>query len=135
MQLSSWLIILLVPTVTLLWFLFLVRRQTQKIAWLQRNGMRIGAIVVGVEERGRSDRVYRRASILATLTRDGEHSAGDEWECSYTLVAQWTDPLTQQSYTFSSELPRSWRRQYTSGCTVGVLVDFNHPRRYVMDLM
>jgi hypothetical protein len=97
--------------------------------------MRIWAIVVGVEECGRSDRLSRRASILANLTRDGEHSAGDEWEYSSTFIAQWRDPLTQQSYTFSRKLPRSWRRQYTPGSTVGVLIDFNHPSHYTMDLL
>ena len=41
------LLIRLVPALTPIWLLFLVRRRRRQIVWLEQHGMRMQALVVG----------------------------------------------------------------------------------------
>ena len=74
--------------------------------WLEKNGQHITAQIAGVDE--------NRA-----LTNKNRHP--------YFVVAQWTDPATQQNHSFRSESFWFDPSVFSAGEPVDVLVD---PRNY-----
>lgn len=118
--------------------------RTSNLAWLQQYGKRVTAYVMNVsggEGNTAANVGYAVDEVLGTtpqqLGRDMRAaSAGSN---TYHVVAQWTNPETQKSYTFGGtfthdELPK----QYTPGSNVTfevtVLMDPANPKRYVMEL-
>jgi hypothetical protein len=88
--------------------------QIQKIGWLRRHGKRVVAMVTSIR--------HETGKTPAGFPRD-----------NYYVTATWTNPWTGRTYTFWTWIMNQ-RPDYTKGSLVPVLVDPNHPERYIMDL-
>ena len=135
MPMTSWFIIacfLAVVLVVFVGMLLIVRRREHEIAWLEKHGIRILATVVQVQlikEGG----LFQKQTALMNIVRGMQPShVEDAMGRRCELIAQWIHPQSQQRYVFKRRYYEARERQYAPGDTIEVLVDMQHPRRYIV---
>jgi Protein of unknown function (DUF3592) len=87
-------------------------RTVRNNAWLKRNGQRIQAEITRVE-------------LNRSLTVNGSNP--------YWIVCQWLDPASNQMHVFHSANIWFDPTEYIQRKTIDVLIDPNHPHRYLVE--
>lgn len=91
--------------------LYWLEKKRRMYNWLKQNGHAIEAKLVEIRHGAHKGRSY------------------------YTLRCEWKDPYTQELYHFESEsLSQDPSGRLPTGSTVGVLIDPDKPKRYMMDV-
>lgn len=138
------LIILVVSLITRRYSKSLESNRASNLAWLQQYGKRVTAYVMSVQggEGNSAARMeYAVDNVLGATPRQlgRDMQAASAGINTYHVVAQWTNPETQKSYTFSGtftrdELPQHYIPGSDVTFEVTVLIDSNNPKRYMMQL-
>jgi hypothetical protein len=135
MPMTSWFIIacfLAVVLVVFVGMLLIVRRREHEIAWLEKHGIRIIATVVHVQlikEAG----LFQKQTMLMNIVRGMQPShVEDDMGRRCELKALWIHPQSQRRYVFKKRYYENRERHYAPGDTIEVLVDMQHPRRYIV---
>ncbi len=92
--------------------LALMRRKRILGEWLRANGQRIQS-------------AFERVELDHSITVNGSHP--------YRIVSQWLNPLTNQVHVFHSGSIWYDPEKYISGTEIGVWIDPQNPKRYVME--
>lgn len=100
----------------------MVRRRNVE-SWLQTNGQRVRARVIGVEQEVRRTSRARRRRWTSTHT--------SRTNISFVVVAQWQDPIRGHLHVFRSDPLPYDPQESLRGKEVEVLIDPNNPQRYM----
>jgi hypothetical protein len=105
--------ILLIAGILVL-ILALITYQIQKIEWLRHHGKRVIAMVTSIR--------HETGETAAGFVRD-----------NYYVTATWTNPRSGKTYSFWTWVINRCP-DYRQGSLVPVLIDPDHPQRYILDL-
>ena len=86
-------------------------------------------VLIGIAERHRKWLDQHGEIVSATVTRI-KGKWGEEGGRYYVVTAQWTDPLTGSTYTFSER--RNRRPHYSEGNHIQVVVNQSKPGDYTI---
>lgn len=95
--------------------------RTRKRGVLEQIGRTINATLTEVEQ------------VEAHRTYDVAHSRSRYIPTHYNIKALWDNPETREVYEFSMTVYAVTEPSYQRGQTIPVLIDPNHPHRYIMD--
>jgi hypothetical protein len=105
---------LLLTAGTLALIITFVAYQMYKIRWLRSHGRQIAALVISIR--------HEAGKTRWGLSRD-----------NYYVTATWTNTRNGRTYTFWTWVMNS-RLEYSVGSLIPVLIDPDHPERYVLEL-
>ncbi|GHO45254.1 hypothetical protein [Ktedonospora formicarum] len=125
-----WLLILLIifSVAVVAFILFLVSMayiERQEMHWLALNGTPIQARI-------RELHLLASASQPVPSTNETEEHHPQTTSVRHIVIAEWTDPETEEAYTFRSRPLKQLPEEYREGYLINVLIDTEHPARYAL---
>lgn len=126
-----WLLILLIIAAILLvaFVVFLTAMsyvERQEMRWLAQNGTHIQARI-------RELHSLVPAPQLTTPKATAEPLTSTTPASRHIIIAEWTDPSTEATYTFHSRPLNQLSEEYREGQLIAVFIDPAHPTRYALE--